>query len=88
MLSNYCLLRRLDLPLVPCDECNCDWFVREESYNNCFWILANIFEEMPRGLSIDEIAKLEGISAEEVEMCLETAVKKYRASVGKLIKEM
>ena len=88
MISKYCLLRRFSLPLVPCDECNCDWFIREECYNNCFWLLANIFEEMPRGLSVEEIAQLEDISTDEVEVCLDGAIRKYRASIGKLIKEM
>ena len=88
MIQDSCLLRKTTLPLLPCDENKCEWFINEDNYNNCFWILAEIFEEVPKGLSLEEIAKLEGISIEEVKLLLEQAVLKYRANIRRYLKEV
>lgn len=88
MIQDSCLLRKLTLPLLPCDENDCEWFVNEAHYNNCFWVLAEIFDDVPNGLSLAEIAKLEGISIEEVKLLLEQAVLKYRANIRRYLREV
>jgi len=76
------------LPLIPCDEIICDWYIREDKYNNCFWVLAQAFTKMPCSLSLDEIARLEGITLEQAKELVEHAMKQYRANVSKVIKEI
>ena len=86
MFLNCCMLRKISLPLIPCDEDICDWFIYNNAYNNCFWILALVFDDTPRGLSVEEIAACEQITVEETQEILQQAIQKYRSNVRKFIK--
>ena len=88
MFRNKCLLRRSFLPLIPCDQKRCEWFINEDACNNCFWVLSEILEEFPHGLSIKEIARLEGITEKETEELIEGAIKKARLNIGTFLKKL
>jgi predicted transcriptional regulator len=45
-------------------------------------------EDFPHGLSIEEIARLEGITEAEVKEILETAIKKARLNIGAFMKKL
>ena len=88
MFANKCLLRRTYLPLIPCDQKKCEWYIYEEHCNNCFWVISEILEEIPHGFSAKEIAKFEGITEEEVEEITQTALKKLRLNIGTFLKKL
>jgi hypothetical protein len=88
MIQHKCPLRRLNIPLLPCNVINCDWFVRESDYNNCFWVLSNALSEYSVELSVEEIAVLEGKTEEEIEKMIENALLKCRSNCRKLIKNL
>ena len=89
MIDERCMLRRATLPLTPCDERTCAWYVREDAYNCCFWFLANIMVSIPNmDLSIDEIAELEGIDVEAVQDILQQALSKCRLNLRQTLKKM
>ena len=72
------ILRRTYVPIIPCDQCKCDWYIREGCYNNCFWVLANVLKESPVEMGFEEIADLEGITVDEVKKIYEEAVINFR----------
>lgn len=78
-----CILRRENMPILPCDQCKCDWYIRENCYNNCFWVLANVMKKEPVEMGFEEIADLEGITVGEVKEIYESAVVNYRKKVLK-----
>lgn len=49
--------------------------------------MANALAVFPKGLSIEEIAKLENLSVEEVETILEKAIIKYRSNLRKFVEK-
>lgn len=83
-----CALRREELPMIACDCSKCDWYIRDPQSENCFWVLAKHMDDFPgNGLSVEEIATLEGLSVEEVEKLLESALKKTRETcAGNLLR--
>lgn len=76
-ISHRCILRQATLPAVPCDHSECEWFINDLGLNNCFWVLAHVIGKYDISLSPEEIARLEGISEEEVNEIINTASKKY-----------
>lgn len=90
-MSNFrdkCLLRNFHIPLIPCEEKRCQWYVKEDSYNNCFWVLSNALLEYPRELDLEEIAEMEELSIEEVEEIIEEALTKLRNCVRKRLGDL
>ena len=88
MIHDRCLLRKISLPLIPCDEPRCDWYIRDADCNNCFWVLSEVFIKFPQELSIEDIAKLEGITVNEAQELLEGAIIKFRTNIRQFLKEM
>lgn len=88
MFRNKCLLRRAYLPLISCDQRVCEWHINEEACNNCFWVLAEVLDEFPQGFSVEEIAKMEGITIKETEEIIETALSKLRLNIGTYLKKL
>jgi hypothetical protein len=89
MIHERCIIRRVTLPIFPCDKKDCDWYIRNSDCNNCFWILSEIFADGNlSGLDFDEIAELEGIAVEEAYDIYETALAKCRLSIRKFIKKI
>jgi hypothetical protein len=77
-ISCRCPLRREELPLLPCDCSQCSWAIKDTFYKNCFWVLAEQLLDNPQQLSIEDIAKLEGITPDEVNTIIEKAIHKMR----------
>jgi hypothetical protein len=73
-----CLLKKLVLPCFPCSCRECDWFVHENEFNNCFWVIMHLLSKYHYTFSFEEIAKLEDISIEEVEEIYNTACIKLK----------
>ena len=71
-----CVKRFSELPKLACDCSECDWYVRDHANKNCFWVLCESLQDNP--LSDEEIARLEGISVEEVEKVTASAFQKLR----------
>lgn len=71
------------LPCFPCSCKKCAWFVRETAYNNCFWVLMHVFSKWQFSLEFEEIARLEGLSVEEVEEIYNNAVIKLKNEARK-----
>ena len=88
MIQMSCILKRLNLPALPCQECSCPWYVNGVDYNNCFWVLSHVMSDFPYGLDNDEIAQLEGITEEEVEEIIETALSKLRQEMKREVKNL
>ena len=83
-----CALRKTCLPAIPCECTDCEWYVNDDSYNNCFWLLAYFLYENPGYRFTDkEISQLEGISVEEVEEIIEGALCKLRQRAKDFIKD-
>ena len=79
MFIAKCPLRKEHLPAMPCDCIDCDWYIRDSTYNNCFWILAYYLDIQPGlSLSFDEIARLEQLSLDEVIYIFNTALTKLQ----------
>ena len=77
--QELCILRKTLLPLLPCDESRCDWYIRDSACNNCFWILSELFAEgYLDELSFEEIAQMEGITVDEAMEIFNTAIEKCR----------
>lgn len=87
MLQDACLVRRTTFPSIPCEEKECDWFLKETEFNNCFWVLSAAMVECPKSFSVEEIAKLEGLSVEEAQNLIDEAVSKYRENIRGFIKD-
>lgn len=73
----------MHVPLVPCDEKGCQWYIYDGGYNNCFWILSNALLEYPREMEIEEIADIENTTVEEIEKIIEESLTKLRNCVRK-----
>ena len=74
-----CAKRRTTLPVLPCDCEQCVWYVRDTNFNDCFWVLSEVFELRPGyQLNFEEIAALESLPVSEVISIFETALKKLR----------
>jgi hypothetical protein len=88
MFIQKCALRRKSLPILPCDCNDCEWYIVDQSYNNCFWVLAHYLETCPgTKLSFEEIADLEGVSHEEIMKAYERAITKLRKESSKIKKD-
>ncbi len=78
-LIEKCAKRRTLLPILPCDCEHCVWYIRDTNYNDCFWVLSELFNLRPGlRLTFDEIASLENLPVAEVISIFETALKKIR----------
>ena len=87
MLVQKCVLRRMTLPLLPCDCDLCDWFIHNSGYNRCFWVLAEQLDSSGSfKLTFEEIAEYEGISVMEVIKIYESAMLKLRQGSGEFTK--
>lgn len=87
MFVQKCALRRETLPILPCDCTVCEWYIRDSSYNNCFWALAHAFEIQPgTKFSFEEIALLEGVTLNEVINAYESAINKLRKESRTIMK--
>jgi len=86
MFVHKCVLRRMTLPLLPCDCTVCDWYVCNSRYNRCFWVLAEQLEFTGAKLSFQEIAEIEGLSIEEITKIYESAIFKLRQGSNTLTK--
>lgn len=74
-----CAKRRITLPILPCDCEQCVWYIRDIAYNDCFWVLSEVFCLRPGlRLTFDEIAALENLSVAEVLCIFEAALRKIR----------
>jgi len=50
--------------------------------------MLNILAEFPHGFSIEEIARFEGITEENVYTVIETAIKKARLNIGNFFENL
>jgi hypothetical protein len=74
-----CAKRRTLLPILPCACDHCVWYIRDTSFNDCFWVLSEFFNIRPGfRLSFAEIANLENLPISEVISIFENALKKIR----------
>lgn len=87
MIKKYCISSRKTLPVVSCGNNACDWFVHHDDYCNCFWVVANYMHRLPGmgGFSLEEIAKMENCSTEQIVEIFENAVKVIRNKHRKLL---
>lgn len=85
--KDLCVLKRSDFPLLPCDEKACSWYINEGHCNNCFWILSHVMEKEPVEFELEEIARMEGITVEEVSEIIEGAFTKLRRLLPQMKKE-
>jgi hypothetical protein len=83
----HCVLKKSVFPLLPCDEKKCSWYIHEGSCNNCFWILAHVMDKERVDFDIEEVARMEGISVEEVNAVMEGAFEKLRRLMPQMKKE-
>jgi len=85
MFVQKCVLRRMTLPLLPCDCDLCDWYIHNSGYNRCFWVLAQHLD-LTGGvkLTFEEIAEYEGISIEDVQKTYDAALLKLRLGSSQL----
>ncbi len=87
MLVQKCAIRRETLPILPCDVCDCEWYVKTTMYNNCFWVLATYLDvQSGFKFSFDEIAQLEGLTVEEVQQIYERGIDKLRQAPDRIVK--
>jgi len=78
-IAHRCVLRRISLPVLPCDCKVCDWFIHDDFLHNCFWVLADLIADTPgQQFSIEDIGEMENISVEEVEEAMKNAFRKFR----------
>jgi hypothetical protein len=80
MIKDHCIIGRETLPALPCNSTLCPWFVSDEDFANCFWVVAEFMYLLSgtSSFSETEIAKLENVSEDEVESILAKAMKKIR----------
>jgi len=78
-LIERCAKRRTDLPILPCDCAQCVWYIRDISYNDCFWVLSAVLNLRP-GLkfSFEEIAAMENVPVKDIVTLFDSALKKLR----------
>ena len=87
MFIQKCVLRRESLPILPCNCINCEWYIHDSSYNNCFWVLAHLLYTQPgTKLLFEEIARLEGVTLEDIMATYETAISKLRRESRNIMK--
>ncbi|MFA5132742.1 MAG: hypothetical protein WC444_05475 [Candidatus Paceibacterota bacterium] len=78
-IEDNCESGRNSLPLLPCSNKTCPWVVNDIEYRNCFFVLLQHISVTPDyEMSIEDIAKMEGISEQEVVDIIEKAEKKIR----------
>lgn len=83
-IASRCPLRRVSLPVLPCDCTQCSWYVNDISYKNCFSVLSDYLHEYyatygsPYSFEIEDIAKLEGITEDEVSKIIDGSLGKLR----------
>jgi len=77
-----CIAGRDTLPALPCNYEQCPWYVHNDEYANCFWVVAEvIYLQGGSTFSEDEIALFEGISEQEVKQVLSEVFKKIRTDI-------
>lgn len=79
-ICSNCVLGRSNLPVVPCNEKRCPWYVYCVDHCNCFFNVSEYMYNFPGcgGFDIEEIATMEGVSALEIIRILENAERKIR----------
>ena len=77
-LKQDCVEGRDKLPTINCSYVSCPWYIHGDEYCNCFWVLSHEMKETGKSFSIQEIARLEGITEKEVEEIIEEAIRKIR----------
>ena len=88
MIKDQCLVGRKILPVLPCSFNSCPWYVHEDEFLNCFWVIAEIMYTFEGGgFTVEEIAKLENTDVKRVEEIIANALKKIRTS-RKFIQEL
>jgi len=84
MIKNNCQKNRISIPILPCAECTCPWYVKNVEFCNCFWMIADCITEFQVGeFSEEEIAEILDMPIEEVQQIIEEATKKIRISLRK-----
>lgn len=88
-LIERCAKRRTTLPILPCDCSHCVWYIRDISYNDCFWVLSEILSSRPgMRFTFEEIATMENTSVKEVLNLFDSALKKIREQASEGLNEM
>lgn len=88
MLIHKCVLRRENLPVLPCDCDLCDWYIHSSTYNCCFWVLAQFLDINPgTKLTFEEIATIENIPQDQVIAIYESALNKLRQGSKQIEKD-
>jgi hypothetical protein len=88
-LIERCAKRRTTLPVLPCDCCQCVWYIRDINYNDCFWVLSEILNFRP-GLrfSFEEIATMENVSVKDIVTLFDSALKKLREQAAEELSDV
>lgn len=82
-----CVLRRQTIPILPCDVHRCEWWIKDSSFNNCFWVLANYLEDCPgTKFTFEHIAEVESLPLSDVISTYESALHKLRIGSRKIVK--
>jgi hypothetical protein len=88
MFISKCGLRRQSLPLLPCECGQCEWYIDDANFNNCFWLLAEFMHYNPGvNLTFEQISKVVNLPLQEVIRIFEIALIKMRKESVKLAKE-
>jgi len=82
MIEKYCIIGRKSLPALPCNFENCPWFVYNEDYANCFWVVAEVMYLSNIDFSEEQIASFESIGVGDVKNILADVFKKIRLNIG------
>lgn len=87
MFIDKCVLRRKTIPILPCDATQCEWWINDQTFNNCFWALAHYLEDCPgTKFTFERIAEVEGIPLDDIIQAYESALHKLRIGSHKLVK--
>lgn len=85
-LLERCPRRRSAVPrYFPCSCKKCTWYIDKKENANCFWSLAKTIEK-EGGLSIVDIARLENVSVDTIDMLIQLALDKLRNTHGRNLK--
>lgn len=88
-MASRCPNRLNHIPLMPCNLKECDWWLTDPDYNCCFWVLSNAMDTLKGNeFSVEEIAKLEGVTPEEVEYIIESSLTKIRLEQRPMIRKL
>jgi hypothetical protein len=79
-ISSNCAVGRAVLPVVPCNEKRCPWFVYNVEHCNCFFNVSEYMDDFPGcgGFELEEIAVMEGTTVQEIIKIIEDTEKKIR----------